>query len=425
MACQKLLWCLNLGKESLNSPRTIQFMKKFYCFCILFCLGAHASFAQKLRTDVCVYGNTIAALAASIQSARSGVQTLLISNSDSWINQASLADWEKSAVPSALGSELLKKYSLPEKMGKIQADSLLKTIKSLTDTVKNLKIVSFSDIEEIKESGKGWDLHLKSGQKIKTLILVDGDKNYAIPKMLGLKPPVGSTIAFDVNNPLTRTSVAILGPNSILPLQALVVEKQASIICIPNAGSAFAQLNAGQAAGATAAFCAFFKTTTEQLNVRLIQGELLTYKAKLLPFEDMHQGDSNFVAIIHVALTGLLNKGIQQKQEVPLWMGNENVHADEIKISMKKLYSRSQIWFADHGDTTALSIGDAISLITYTATRGKELKLEIERGWKSTLGLSGSFNENRKISRNEFSVLLEAYLQPFATQVNLQGELIN
>ncbi len=92
---------------------------------------------------------------------------------------------------------------------------------------------------------------------------------------------------------------------------------------------------------------------------------------------------------------------------------------------MKKLYSRSQIWFADHADVKELSIGDAIGLITYTATRGTELKIEIERGWKSTLGLSGSFNENRKISRNEFSVLLEAYLQPFATQVDLQGELIN
>lgn len=400
-------------------------MKKIYCFFVLFCLGAHASFAQKLRTDVCVYGNTVAALAASIQSARSGVQTLLISNNDSWLDKASLLDWEKASIASGMGTELLKKYSLPEKTSKIQVDSLLKTIKSLTDTVKNLKIVSFSAIEEIKESGKGWELHLKSGQKIKALILVDGDNNHAVLKQLGLTPPANYSTAFDVNNPLTRTSVAILGPNSILPLQALVVEKQATIICIPSAESVFAQLNTGQAAGATAAFCAFFKTTTEQLNVRLIQGELLTYKATLLPFEDMHQGDSNFVAITHVALTGLLNKGIQQNQGVPLWMGNENVHADEIKISMKKLYTRSQIWFADHADTTALSVGDAISLITYTATRGKELKLEIERGWKSTLGLSGSFNESRKISRNEFSVLLEAYLQPFATQVDLQGELIN
>jgi hypothetical protein len=400
-------------------------MKKFYCFFVLFCLGAHASFAQKLRTDVCVYGNTVAALAASIQSARSGVQTLLISNSDSWIDQALLADWENASIASGLGTELLKKYTQLEKHQELKADSLLQYIKALADTVKNLKLVSFSDIEEIKESGKGWELHLKSGQKIKALILVDGDNNHAVLKQLGLKPPAGYTTAFDVNNPLTRTSVAILGSNSILPLQALVVEKQANIIYIPSAGSVFAQLNAGQAAGATAAYCAFFKTTTKQLNVRLIQGELLTYKATLLPFDDMQQSDSNFVALTHVALTGLLNNGIQQKQEVLLWMGNENVHADEIKISMKKLYTRSQIWFADHADTTALSVGDAISLITYTATRGKELKLEIERGWKSTLGLSGSFNESRKISRNEFSVLLEAYLQPFATQVDLQGELIN
>jgi hypothetical protein len=400
-------------------------MKKFYCFFILFCLGAHVSFAQKLRTDVCVYGNNVAALAASIQSARSGVQTLLISDSDSWIDQALLADWENASIASGLGTELLKKYTQLEKHQELKADSLLQYIKALADTVKNLKLVSFSDIEEVKESGKGWELHFKSGQKIKTLLLVDGDTNHAVLKQFGLKPPVGYTTALDVNNPLTRTSVAILGPNSILPLQALVVEKQANIICIPSAESVFAQLNTGQAAGATAAYCAFFKTTTEQLNVRVIQGELLTYKATLLPFKDIQQGDSNFVALTHVALTGLLNSGIGQKEGTYRWMGNQNVHADEIKVSMKKLFSRSQIWFADHADLTDLSIGDAIGLITYTATRGAELKLEIERGWKSTLKLPGSFNENRKISRNEFAVLLEAYLQPFARQVDMQGAFIN
>ena len=400
-------------------------MKKIYCFFLLFCLGAHASFAQKLRTDVCVYGNTTAALAAGIQSARSGVQTLLISNSDSWIDQPSLADWENASIASGLGTELLKKYKQLEKNKVLKADSLLQSIKTLADTVKNLKIISASAIEEIKESGKGWELTLKGGQKIKALILVDGDTNHALLKQVGLKPSASSTIAFDVKNPLIKTSVGILGPNSLLPLQALVVEKQANIVSIPSGVSAFAQLNAGQAAGATAAYCAFFKTTTEHLNVRLIQGELLTYKATLLPFKDMHQTDSNFVALTHVALTGLLNSGIVQQAGTYQWMGNNNLHTDEIKVSMKKLYSRSQIWFADHANVKELSIGDAISLITYTATRGTELKIEIERGWKSTLGLSGSFNENRKISRNEFSVLLEAYLQPFATQVDLQGELIN
>ena len=400
-------------------------MKKFYCFCLLLCLGAHVGFAQKLRTDVCVYGNSLAALAAGIQSARSGVQTLLISTSDSWIDQTTLADWENASIASGLGTELLKKYTQVEKHKALKADSLLQSIKALADTVKNLKLINASAIEEIKESGKGWELNLKSGQKIKTLLLVDGDKNHAVLKQLGLVPSANSSIIFDLINPLTKTSVAILGPNNILPLQALVVEKQANIVCIPSEGSVFAQLNVGQAAGATAAYCAFFKTTTEQLNVRLIQGELLTYKATLLPFEDMHQADSNFVALTHVALTGLLNSGIGQKEGTYRWLGNNNLTADEIKVSMKKLYSRSQIWFADHADLTDLSIGDAISLITYTATRGAELKLEIERGWKSTLGLAGSFNENRKISRNEFSVLLEAYLQPFATQVNLQGELIN
>ncbi|MFM6954359.1 MAG: hypothetical protein ACKOWL_05175 [Sphingobacteriaceae bacterium] len=400
-------------------------MKKIYCFLVFLSLGLHAGFAQKLRTNVCVYGNTTAALAAGIQSARSGVQTLLISDSNSWIEPASLGDWEKLNPASALGVEFLKKYTTLEIHKELKADSLLQSIEALVDTVKNLKRINASTIEKIKESGKGWELSLKSGQKIKTLILVDGDKNQVVLKQLGLRPQAGAAIAFDVNNPLTRTSVAILGTNHILPLQALVVDKQANIISIPTTGTVLAQLNAGQAAGATAAYCAFFKTTTEHLNVRAIQSELLTYKATLLPFGDVHQADSNFIAVEHVALTGLLASGIRQKGDTSLWMGNQSLNANELKTPMKKLYSRSQIWFADHANIGDLTIGEAIGLITYTATRGKELKAEIESGWKSTLKLSGTFDEKRKISRSEFSVLLEAYLQPFATQVDLQGELIN
>src|SRR5690606_3013729 len=46
-------------------------------------------------------------------------------------------------------------------------------------------------------------------------------------------------------------------------------------------------MHVGQAVGAAAAYTAFFKTTPDKLDVRSVQGELLQYGARLIPFVDV------------------------------------------------------------------------------------------------------------------------------------------
>ncbi|MDB5136179.1 MAG: FAD-dependent oxidoreductase [Mucilaginibacter sp.] len=93
----------------------------------------------------------------------------------------------------------------------------------------------------------------------------------------------------------------------------LVTEKAISVSHLVNASTMYpsVQMTLGQGVGTIAAYCAFFKSTTKHLNVRVIQGELLDYKGYLLPFTDIPQKDPHWRAIQQVSATGLL-KGIQK-----------------------------------------------------------------------------------------------------------------
>ncbi len=95
----------------------------------------------------------------------------------------------------------------------------------------------------------------------------------------------------------------------------LVTEKALSVTNDVNDRTAnpAVQMTLGQGVGATAAYLAFFKTTTKHLTVRIIQGEILDYKGYLLPFTDLPQKDPHWRAIQQVCETGLL-KGIQKKE---------------------------------------------------------------------------------------------------------------
>src|SRR5690606_23450380 len=99
------------------------------------------------------------------------------------------------------------------------------------------------------------------------------------------------------------------------------------------------------------------------------------------------------------------------------------ITAEELRAPMKEFYTRSQIWFADNKADT-LSIGDAISLFMFTAARGEELKKEIEEGWKVSFKFNSSFDMKRNITRKEFGILADRYLQPFNVRVDQAGNLM-
>ena len=419
-------------------------MTKSFFLLLSIALCSLNSFSQTTKTDVVVVGNTTEAIAAGIQAARSGVKTVLITDAN--ILNPSLTPEDIRNL-----EKIQNHYTFKLKQKSKLKDSLLapnlnliqssKLIKGITDTVKNLTVLLNTKVKSIEKSRKGWDIKTSTGRELKTKMLIDATLNLDVAKMLNI--PTDSTLVNlqekSVLQPqgdkLYRTSsgIAYYKSNSsqtyyTFPLGVLIPVKSENFISIPrNSKIGFwpVAMSIGQAAGATAAYCAFFNTATAELNVRLIQGELITFDAPLVTFKDIKENDPNRLAIQNIGLTGLLKFNIDSGQNLHQQLFNPDgtITADEMHAPMKEYFHRSQIWFADN-KPEHLTIGNAITLIMYSATRGKELKGEIEKAWKGSFKFTNKFDEKRPITRREFAVLANAYLMPFARKVDLNGNLL-
>ena len=398
--------------------------------------------AQTIKTGVLVVGNTPAGVSAAIQSARSGAKTTYLTQSLS-VNPVFAEDdlqyvWN-----------IRNHYFLKERKKSKVTDSIIATkinldkstdlIKNIADTVKNLSLNHNNVVDEITKDGKGWEVRLKGGQKIKTDVIVDATDNLFLASLLridlkkAVNFPVKSDNPFDsklirsgmakgyLELPNNERSITSIPPGALIPAgfeNFIVIPKQIGQVKP-------IRMELGQAAGTVAAYCAFFKTTTKTVNIRIVQGELLAFDAVLIPYSDIDLKDPNFKAFQQLGLSGLMKSTMFKE-------GNINkikfdtagtITAEELRGPMKEFYTRSQIWFADNKVDT-LSIGDAISLFMFTATRGEELKKEIEEGWKVSFKFNSKFDLKRNITRKEFGVLADRYLQPFNVRVDPAGTLM-
>jgi len=404
-------------------------------FSLLFILSTSIDLsAQTTKIGVLVIGNNSASVAAAIQSARSGVKTTYLTQSQSL-----------STVFAEQDLEYLKRiknyYSLKERRRSKSADSLLalpvklneatELIKGISDTVKNLTFNFNNVVDEIKKDGKDWEIRLKGGQKIKAQVVVDATDNLAIAAMLQMD--LKNTISSPINSPnifenkVYRSSVA-LGNRSdgslvTIPMGALIPQEPENFIIVPKQIEQVKLINmsAGQAAGTIAAYCAFFKTTTKLINARVVQGELLAFNAILIPYTDIDQKDVSFLAFQRLALSGMIKPQLNNGK---IYFDTAGiVKSEDIKSPMREFYTRSQLWFADNKNDT-LSIKDVIELIKFNANRGEELNKEIEESWKNSFKLNTSFDLQRNINRKEFGILADKYLQPFNIRIDPLGNLL-
>jgi hypothetical protein len=402
---------------------------------LLFLISAcFASQAQTTKTGVLVIGDNSAAIAAAIQSARSGVKTMYLPQSRSFTPVFSEKDLSHI-------KRIKNYYSLKERRRSKSADSIIALplelhqapdlIKSISDTVKNLTINLNNVVDEIKKDGKEWEIRLKGGQKIKAQVVIDASESLAIASML--KIDLKKTISSPINSPnifenkLFRSTVALGimpdGASITIPMGALMVQEQENFIIIPKqiGQVKLVNMSAGQAAGTIAAYCAFFKTTTKLINPRVVQGELLAFDAVLIPFEDIDQKDVSFLAFQHLGLSSMIKPRLNDGKFYFDTAGL--VKSEDIKSSMREYYTRSQLWFADNKKDT-LSIKDVIELIKFNANRGEELKQEIAESWKKSFKLSSPFEPERNITRREFGILVDKYLQPFNIRIDSLGNLL-
>jgi hypothetical protein len=229
-------------------------------------------------------------------------------------------------------------------------------------------------------------------------------------------------------------------PAYSIPLGAVVVKDMDNLIVTENAISVThlvgastcnpaVQMALGQGAGTVAAFCAFFKTTTQHLNVRAVQGEILDFKGYLLPISDIPSTEPDFRAIQQVSATGLLQTKTQPSTGNALkvvFAPDSLVHTAEIKPVLDDIYTRGFLWFNKAKPGEYFTVGNLLSFISeITLSEPKPLQLELQKEWQTKYKFKDAFELNRPVTRREFAVLANKFLNPFARQINLSGRLTN
>ncbi len=429
-------------------------------FVVLLFLNCSFTYAQTIKTDILVIGGGASGTAAAIQGARSKLKTVL-AEAGPQLN-ASMASQTTgiintgSNLPSGIWGELRKRVvdfykktpgydttqNAPLRLEPFTAAAILK---STADTVKNVTIKLNAPVASIKKDGDGWAVTISQdgkSQLIKAKVLIDATPNAAIAEKAG-----ASVKPFNFTADNYRTSIASgegfpaqsgnmpssnnypPPPAYCIPLSAIVAKGADNLIVtgkffpdddlqyLPNL------LTLGQGAGATAAFIAFFKTTTAKLNVRLVQGELLDFKGYLLPFSDV-QGDRYIRSIQQVGATGLL-KGIQKANSF-FFMPDSSVNTAEIEPVLNDIYTRTFLWFNREKPRAKFTVENTLSLISeITLTDPKTLHISMAKNWKAQYKFVSDFDVNRPITRREFAILINQFLNPFARTVDMAGRFIN
>jgi hypothetical protein len=399
-----------------------------YIIILLSIFGGQNLLAQKIKTGVLVVGSTPAALAAAIQSANSGVKTLLIDAGK--LESITFSEYDKFADVGIYAGFLKHADSLQKGVTKnnvhVFTPSFTASVfKAWTDTVKNLTVLRNASIKKLKKSGRDWEIDLP-GREIKADLIIDGTSNNDIARLAGLSSKAlsqSSAIKSVYSDKKYRTSVGVLSKGgstfASIPVSSLLVQGIENLVLAGPIGG-ISSLHSGQGAGTIAAYCVFFKTSTKNLNIRAIQSELLTYKSRLLKFEDINESDSSMVALQHIGVTGIL-KASEVNGRL-YFNPDKTISTEDLKVPFREYYSRSQIWFLDN-KAEKLNLETTLSLIKFVGSRAGELDKEVNKSWNKSLKLKGDFDLKRVLTRREIAILFDAYLQPFSVAVDLEGNI--
>ena len=366
--------------------------------------------AQTTKAGVLVIGNGSNAIGASIQSAVSGATTVLL------LPDPGFAPGKPEGLPSGIAAELQKRMT----EGNVSAGTALK---SWTDTIKKLTIVRGTPWIKIKRSGGGWNVALTGGKTIKAEVLVHADATGKLNSELQLPAIQKQWNPFNYDDFLYRTSVAggkMLddGTSNLLLFSSLTLPNQENLVLLdPKQES----LSAGQAAGATAAYAAFYKVKVSQAKLKAIQGELLYYKLALLPFADVGLADSNWRAIQMVGVSGFLKAELSHG--TAYFRPDQPVRIEELEEPVKSFYYKAQIWFDDHKGKE-MTLATTLDMMAYVGGLSlQHTTAEVQKNWKKGYHFSTDFEPGRIVSRREFAVLANQYLKPFNITFDKAGKV--
>ena len=154
-----------------------------------------------------------------------------------------------------------------------------------------------------------------------------------------------------------------------------------------------------------------------------------------MPIADITPKDPAWRAVQQICSTGLI-RGVLQltthdtdtspNGEAFLFKPDAIVTTAEIQPVLQEIYTRAFLWFNREKPGEKFTIGNTLSFISdYTLTDPAILKAAIQKAWKTQFKFKTDFDASRSITRREFAVLANKYLNPFARTVDLNGRMVN
>lgn len=393
-------------------------MKKQLFFFLIFISIFNSLKAQTIKTDVLIVGNGNAAVAAGLQAAISGVKTTILLQAGGFDIEPISGD-----LSSGLQTVFLNKINANDSISKaFNKQDANEVLKKWTDSTKNLTVIRDVLWLKAERSGSNWIFKLNDGRTIKAKILIN-PADYKLTEVLKITAPKNTWDNLSYDSTTYRTSVSSGKFNgssngTFYTMYNLFIPLQENLVWISDSKS----MLIGQAAGATAAYAAFFNSKTSLSNLKTIQGELLNYKLNLMPFADIKQTDTNWKAIQMVGLTGVLKADILRGEVY--FSPEKAVSTEEITQPLKDFFYKAQIWFEDHNNST-MTLSSTLDLICYVGNKSPEnTKKEVEKKWKTTYSFETDFDLNKQINRREFAVLLQDYMPPFNVNIDNKGKVV-
>ena len=400
---------------------------------LLLCLPLFLS-AKTPKPKILIYGSTLEAYVAAVQSAASGVPTL-------WVNpQGYSFQGDRFRIQEALSMTVLdggviyqfvdKKSLAQDSIPGARQNAKREAYNVLSPD--NLLLTSLSNEDVVKiVRGKTWKVTLSNRKSYDFLSVLDASLSQDLLRKtsLGNLPALKSTPAIDLTLAASRATVLLRESKTDIyayTLKDLFTQKDNFFVLEAGAQAAEShkafQIAYGQTMGAIASYCAFFKTTIDKIDLRTLQNELLTFRSRLLPAQDISFKDPNFMSLQRMYLAGILPLHI--KDDKLIFDGEDSVRVVDIRPIINQFYSRAQLWFVDN-NPELMTVSDALNLIKYTAFRGEELDVEVKRMWNKELTFKGDYNPSKVISRYEFAVLFDIYAAPFVKKVSQDGQTIS
>lgn len=306
----------------------------------------------------------------------------------------------------------------------------------LEEWIKNqpfLKVVTGTGIETIERKRNGWEVRLSDKQTYNVRSVVDADAEQKLSALfLGDRTYSAFQSPKDLNKEEFRTilgngergeeTYSILFKNleeaekeGMHSLGFLMEEDRNSVNGIP------LRMAYGQALGALASYTAFFNTTIDKVDVRLLQEELLSFNARLMPFRDVSAEDPNFLALQKFALSGIV-LGVEDSGLYILDRKKE-VSQEEVRLVLDQMHARSKLWFLDNS-VDIFTWEEALNYIGFVSFRGQELQKEVEKYFKKNFPSGEEFDKKQNISRYAFGTILSVYENPFRIKIDQKGKLL-